>query len=126
MALGLDIGISYCRMAIFRNNKFELIPNEDGHFQTPTYVAFTNTSILIGENAKEQTIENPRNTVFNFKRLLGRRFTDPQVQDEIKALPFKVEKGPGDRPLIVVTHQKQVRKYYPEEIQAILIGELKK
>jgi L1 cell adhesion molecule like protein len=64
--------------------------------------------------------------VFNFKRLLGRRFSDTSVQNEIKGLPFRVEKGPGDRPLIVVTYQKEIKKYYPEEIQAMLIKEMKR
>jgi molecular chaperone DnaK (HSP70) len=59
--------------------------------------------------------------VFNFKRLLGRRFTDPSVQNHIKSLPYKVEQGPGDRCLIVVVYKKEIRKYYPEEILAFLI-----
>ena len=58
--------------------------------------------------------------------MIGRRFSDPAVQNEIKNLPFRVEQGPGDRPLIVVTYQKEVKKYYPEEVQAMLISEMKK
>ena len=116
LALGLDLGISFSRFTIFRDNKFELIPDEHGRFEMPSFVAFTETRILIGEEAKEQAIENPRNTVFNYKRLLGRRYSDPALQAEIANLPFKVERGPGDRPLIVVTLKKEVLKYYPEEI----------
>jgi L1 cell adhesion molecule like protein len=61
-------------------------------------------------------LENPKNTIFNFKRLIGRRFSDPYLQSELKNLPYKVERGPGDRPLIVVRYKKEIRKYYPEEI----------
>jgi heat shock 70kDa protein 1/2/6/8 len=79
-------------------------------------VAFTDTKLLIGEAAKEQILKNPTNTVFNWKRLTGRRFSDPAVQTEIRNLPFRVEMGPGDRPLIVVSYLKEIKKYYPEEI----------
>ena len=127
MALGLDLGISFSRFCLFKDNRFELIPDEQGHLQTPSYVAFTDShEILVGEDAKNQLLTNPSNTVFNFKRLLGRRFSDPAVQEEIRGLPYKVEKGPGDRPLIVVQYQKEIRKYYPEEIQAIMIRSMKK
>jgi heat shock 70kDa protein 1/2/6/8 len=64
---------------------------------------------------------NPKNTIFNYKRFLGRRFSDVAVQSELRTLPYKVEQGPGDKPLIVVTHQKEVKKFYPEDIQAILL-----
>lgn len=92
----------------------------------PTCIAFTDSQILIGEDAREQIVKNPRNTIFNFKKLLGRRFSDFSVQEAIKGLLYKVEEGPGDKPLIVVTYKKEVVKYYPEEILALLISEMKK
>ena len=126
VALGLDLGVSFCRLSMFRDGKFELIPDEEGKFQMPTYIAFTDNSILIGEDAKDQLVKNPRNTIFNFKKLLGRRFSDYSVQEAIRGLLYRVEEGPGDKPLIVVTYRKEVRKFYPEEILSLLIQEMKK
>jgi L1 cell adhesion molecule like protein len=68
---------------------------------------------------------NPQNTIFNFKRLIGRRFSDPLLQEYISTLPFKIEQGPGDKPIITVECAHRVLKYYPEEIYSILIQKLK-
>jgi heat shock protein 1/8 len=98
-----------------------------GERTTPSYVAFTETERLIGDAAKNQITRNPHNTVFDAKRLIGRKFTDPIVQEDIKLWPFKVEKeANGDRPQIVITFQGVVKRFYAEEISAMVLQKMKK
>ncbi|TNV80532.1 hypothetical protein FGO68_gene10521 [Halteria grandinella] len=123
-ALGLDLGISQCRMAIFKGNKFEVIPNEQGNFQTPSYVAFTNDQILVGEAAKAQLLSNPMNTIYNFKRLIGKSYTE--LINHVSHYPFKIEQGIGDRPVIVICQNNEIKKFYPEEILSILLKDLRR
>lgn len=79
---------------------FDFLQNEQGNRTTPSYVAFTDTERLVGDAAKNQVAMNPINTVFDAKRLIGRKFSDPTIQHDISHWPFKVIAGPGDKPLI--------------------------
>jgi L1 cell adhesion molecule like protein len=86
------------------NDRVEIIANDQGNRTTPSYVAFTESERLIGDAAKNQFARNPTNTVFDAKRLIGRKFADNLVQKDIKLWPFKVESGPEDKPLISVKY----------------------
>lgn len=87
-AIGIDLGTCYSRVDVFRYDKFEIIANEEGDLATPSFVAFINTIRLIGTPAKNQLAMNPRNTVFDAQRLIGREFSDPEVQADIKHYPL--------------------------------------
>jgi len=88
--IGIDLGTSYSCSAVWINNRVEIIPNDQGNNTTPSYVAFTEEERLIGYAAKYQVNRNPKNTVFDAKRLIGRKFSEKQVQEDMKHWPFKV------------------------------------
>lgn len=103
----------------------EIIANDQGNRTTPSYVAFTDTERLIGDAAKNQVARNPENTVFDAKRLIGRKFADPIVQADIKLWPFKCVAGQGDKPMIAVNAQGEEKKFHPEEISSMVLLKMK-
>lgn len=109
-SIGIDLGTTYSCVAVWQNEKVEIIPNDQGMNTTPSYVAFTEHERLIGDAAKSQTARNPTNTVFDAKRLIGRKFADKNVQEDAKLWPFKVVAGPMDKPLISVKHMGEEKK----------------
>lgn len=124
-AIGIDLGTTYSCVGIWQNERVEIIANDQGNRTTPSYVGFTETERLIGDAAKNQTAKNPINTVFDAKRLIGRKFNDPIVQKDIKLWPFKVEAGPDDKPVIVVKYKGEVKKFHPEEISSMVLTKMK-
>ena len=125
-AIGIDLGTTYSCVAVYRNGKVEIIPNETGAFTTPSVVSFEGKERLIGEAAKENITKNYKNTVYDAKRLIGRRFDDKTVQDDMKRWPFKVVKDENsDRPIIVVDYMNEKKKFFAEEISAMILQKLK-
>ncbi|KAL7587497.1 uncharacterized protein LOC111917553 [Lactuca sativa] len=92
-AIGIDLGTTNSCVAVWKHNRIEILPNDQGNRTTASCVAFTNAERLVGDGAKNQIAKNPANTVFDVKRLIGRRFSEVTVQEDIKLLPFKVIKG---------------------------------
>jgi heat shock protein 1/8 len=124
-AIGIDLGTTYSCVGIWQNERVEIIANDQGNRTTPSYVAFTETERLIGDAAKNQTAKNPINTVFDAKRLIGRKFNDPIVQKDMKLWPFKVEAGPDDKPVIVVKYKNEIKKFHPEEISSMVLVKMR-
>lgn len=126
-AIGIDLGTTYSCVGVWINGKVEIIPNDMGERTTPSYVAFTETERLVGDSAKNQITRNPINTVFDAKRLIGRKFNDSIVQEDIKLWPFKVIKEEnGDRPQISVNFMGTEKKFFAEEISAMVLQKMKK
>lgn len=122
--IGIDLGTTYSCVGIWQNERVEIIANEQGNRTTPSYVAFTDTERLVGDSAKNQAAMNPVNTVFDAKRLIGRKFNDAAVQSDMKHWPFKVT-DVGGNPQISVSYKGENKKFTPEEISAMVLGEMK-
>ena len=122
---GMDLATTYCCVGLWQNDRVEILASESGARSIPSYVAFTDTDRLVGEAAKSQAAGNTANTVFDAKRLIGRKFSDPLVQEDIKRYPFKVVGDASDRPQIVVQTKDGEKKFFPEEISAMLLQKMK-
>jgi L1 cell adhesion molecule like protein len=124
-AVGIDLGTTYSCVGVWKNDGVEIIANDQGNRTTPSYVAFTDSERLIGDAAKNQVARNPCNTVFDAKRLIGRKFTDPVVQADMKHWPFTVKSGTGGKPIINITHKGESRDFAPEEISSMVLIKMK-
>merc|ERR1719506_376459 len=124
-AIGIDLGTTYSCVGVWKNDTVEIIANDQGNRTTPSYVAFTDSERLIGDAAKNQVARNPENTVFDAKRLIGRKFDDPIVQADAKLWPFKLIKGPNEKPMIAVHYQGEDKKFHPEEISSMVLTKMK-
>ncbi|XP_059429725.1 heat shock 70 kDa protein 1-like [Corylus avellana] len=125
-AIGIDLGTCYSCVAVWKHDRVEIIPNELESRKTPSYVAFNETHRLIGHAAMDRVAMNPTNTVFDSKRLIGRRFDDDSVQDDMKLWPFKVIADPdNERPIIVVTYKNEEKQFLAEEISSMILIKMK-
>ncbi|CAG6001584.1 unnamed protein product [Menidia menidia] len=123
-AVGIDLGTTYSCVGVFQHGKVEIIANDQGNRTTPSYVAFTDTERLIGDAAKNQVALNPNNTVFDAKRLIGRRFDDSVVQSDMKHWPFTVIDD-ASRPKVKVEYKGETKTFYPEEISSMVLLKMK-
>ncbi|XP_055624693.1 heat shock protein 70 B2-like [Toxorhynchites rutilus septentrionalis] len=123
-AIGIDLGTTYSCVGVFQHGKVEIIANDQGNRVTPSYVAFTDTERLIGDAARNQVAMNPKNTIFDAKRLIGRKFDDPKIQDDLKHWPFVV-KNDGGKPKICVEYKGERKVFAPEEISSMVLTKMK-
>jgi len=124
--IGIDLGTTYSAVGIWQNGKVEIIANDQGNRTTPSWISFSETGErLVGESAKAQSVSNQKNTFYDVKRLIGRNFSDPIVQREIKDMPYKVLAGPNDKIFIEGTVNGEVKKFTPEELSAMVLVKMK-
>ncbi|KAE8145573.1 heat shock protein 70 family [Aspergillus avenaceus] len=123
-AVGIDLGTTYSCVGVFRDDRIEIIANDQGNRTTPSFVAFTDTERLIGDAAKNQVAMNPHNTVFDAKRLIGRRFGDAEVQADMKHWPFKIVEKAG-KPIIEVEFKGEQKQFTPEEISSMVLTKMR-
>lgn len=124
-AIGIDLGTTYSCVGVWQNDRVEIVPNDQGNRTTPSYVAFTDSERMIGDAAKNQTAMNPKNTVFDAKRLIGRKFSDEKVQEDIKDLSYKVVSGKSDKAVIEVEFKGETKRFEPEEISSMVLVKMK-
>ncbi|CAH9110266.1 unnamed protein product [Cuscuta epithymum] len=130
-AIGIDLGTTYSCVGVWQpqHARVEIITNDLGNRTTPSWVAFTDVERHIGESAQNQAAMNPSNTIFDVKRLIGRKFGDEIVQNDIKQWPFKVIAGPdsgcGEKPMIAVTYKGEEKQFAAEEISSMILQKMK-
>eukprot|EP00108_Taenia_solium_P009501 TsM_000531300 transcript=TsM_000531300 gene=TsM_000531300 len=124
-AIGIDLGTTFSCVGVFQDGKVEIIANGQGDRKTPSYVAFTDKELLIGDAAKNQAAMNPTNTVYDVKRLIGRYLIDEEVQSDIENWPFKVTDSDG-KPKVEVRYCGKTKQFTAEEISSMVLLEMKK
>lgn len=123
--IGIDLGTTFSCVAFWNEDHVEIIPNENGCNTTPSWVSFDENEIIVGDYAKKQAIRNPLNTIFNIKRLMGKRFSDDEVQEDLQSYPFKVTADKYDVPTIKVQYKGEERSLKPEQISALILEKMK-
>merc|ERR1719453_2837734 len=124
-SVGIDLGTTYSCVGVWQNDRVEIIANDQGNRTTPSYVAFNETERLIGDAAKNQVAMNASNTVFDAKRLIGRKFSDSVVQADMKHWPFTVVEGAASKPTIQVQYKGEVKQFAAEEISSMVLMKMK-
>ena len=123
--IGIDLGTTYSCVATWQNNNVEIIANDQGNRTTPSYVSFNSEERLIGTSAKSQSSQNPENTVFDAKRLIGRKYSDPLLQSDIKHFPYTVKPDSDGKPVIEVSYKNELKTFKPEEISSMVLIKMK-
>jgi len=124
LAIGIDLGTTYSAVGVWQNDRVEIISNDQGNRTTPSYVAFTDSERLIGDAAKNQSTANPQNTIYDAKRLIGRKFDDPAIQSDIKLWPFNVTSD-SNNPVIEAQYKGSFKTFKPEEISSMILTKMK-
>ena len=124
-AIGIDLGTTYSCVGVWKDDRVEIISNDQGNRTTPSYVSFGESERLIGDAAKANAASNPKNTIFDAKRLIGRKYNDPIIQNDLKHWPFTVKEGAGGKPTIEVEYKEEKKTFLPEEISAMVLQKMK-
>jgi L1 cell adhesion molecule like protein len=124
-AIGIDLGTTYSCVSVWSNDRAEIIANDQGNRTTPSYVAFTENERIIGDGAKNQASSNPTNTIFDAKRLIGKNYSDPVVQNDIKNFSYNVSKDANDKPIIKATYKGEEKSFTPEQISSMILVKMK-
>ena len=124
VAIGIDLGTTYSCVGVWQNDRVEIISNDQGNRTTPSYVAFTSSERLIGDSAKNQVAMNPTNTVFDAKRLIGRKWGDKIIETDRKHWPFEIENKDG-KPVFKVQFLNESKTFTPEEISSMVLLKMK-
>ena len=124
VAIGIDLGTTYSAVGVWQNDRCEIIANDQGNRTTPSYVAFTDTESLVGDAAKNQASMNPKNTVYDAKRLIGRNYDDQTTQEDIKNFTYDVINKSGN-PIIKVQDHGESKEYAPEQISSMVLMKMK-
>lgn len=123
--IGIDLGTTYSCVATWQNNNVEIIANDQGNRTTPSYVSFNSEERLIGSSAKSQSSQNPENTIFDAKRLIGRKYSDPLLQSDIKHFPYTVKSDSDGKPVIEVSYKNELKTFKPEEVSSMVLSKMK-
>jgi len=123
--IGIDLGTTYSCVGVWQNDRVEIIASESGNRTVPSMVAFTDTERLIGDAAKGVAATFPTSTVFDAKRMIGRDFNDPNLQKDMAHFPFGVVDDGKGRPQILVETKDGQKKFYPEEVSAMVLQKMK-
>lgn len=124
-SVGIDLGTTYSCVGVWQNDRVEIIANDQGNRTTPSYVAFNDTERLIGDAAKNQAASNPTNTVFDAKRLIGRKMDEASVKSDLKHFPFEVTADANGKPQIQVKYQGETKQFAPEEVSSMVLVKMK-
>ncbi|KAI1848916.1 hypothetical protein JX265_001247 [Neoarthrinium moseri] len=122
--IGIDLGTTYSCVGVMRKGNVEILVNDQGNRITPSYVAYTDEERLVGDAAKQQAAANPTNTIYDIKRLIGRKYEEKDLQNDIKHFPFKVKNKNG-KPVVQVQSAGEDKTFTPEEISAVILGKMK-
>ncbi len=125
IAIGIDLGTTYSCFGVYINGQVEIITNEQGNRTLPSYVSFTNEERYIGETAKNMAGQNPKNTVYDAKRLIGRKYNDETIQNDLEHYTFDIVKDNNSRPVIQVEYLDETKQFYPEQISAMILEKIK-
>eukprot|EP01084_Bolivina_argentea_P243251 407828_1 len=120
--IGIDLGTTYSCVGTWKNNSVEIIPNDMGERTTPSYVSFSDTERLVGTSAKNQAARNAENTIFDMKRLIGKKFDEPTVQQLQSRLPFKIVRESQGRAAVEVEYKMERKRFFPEEISSMILS----
>lgn len=124
LSVGIDLGTTFSCVGIWRQGKVEIVADENGSHIMPSMVSFNGQDRLIGMGAFNKAASNAKNTVFDAKRLIGRKMNEPEVQEDCKLYPFKVVGDKEDRPQMEVMYNNEKKLFYPEQISAMIIGKI--
>ena len=124
VAIGIDLGTTYSCVGVYQHGKVEIIANDQGNRTTPSYVGFSDKERIIGDGAKSAATSNPKNTIYDVKRLIGREYNDSSLRDDMKSLSYTIVND-GGKPKVQVMYQEEQKTFTPEEISSMILGYLK-